>query len=125
MATKTITGKRQIQEVINAAHEENVALGMRFIKKTASCVKPGGACDSLRLRATDKAHFAILGLDAAFVGTADYMGMAPFWNQEYKHCMRPASYRQRQRAHAAMLKAGLPVSGVSDQHLEIIERAIR
>ncbi len=125
MATKTKTGMRDFQEAIYATNVKNVALGLRFIKATASCVNSGGDRDSLRLQATNRAWFAILGLDAAFVGTADYMGMAPFWNREYKHCMRPASYRQRQRAHSAMLKAGLPVCGVSDQHLKIIERAIR
>ena len=120
----TTTGILEIQEALHATHAKKVASGLRFIKTTVSSFKTGGPYDSLRLRTTDRAYFAILWLDAAFVGTADYMGMASFWNREYRHYMREASDRQRQRAHAAMLEAGLHVSGVSDQHLEIVQKAI-
>ena len=130
MKTKTMTKQKEsaamrgFQKLVYEERESKVASGLRHIK---ACVgpEPSNNHECLRVQANSRAYIAIMWLDAAFVGTADYMGMAPFWNQEYRRYMREASNRQRQRAHSAMLKAGLNVSGVSDQHLEIIERAIR
>lgn len=58
------------------------------------------------LKATGQASLAVMGLDAAFVGTTDYMGVASFWNYEYQHYLRDATCKQWQRAHTAMLKGG-------------------
>ncbi len=72
--------------------------------------------DSLTWAATD----ALLSLDARFIGTPDYMGMAYFWAYEYRYPMRGASYGERRRVHAALLAAGLAVDGESDAHTAII-----
>ena len=131
MKTKTMTKQKEsaamrgFQKLVYEERESRVASGLRHIK---ACVGLGFSSNNhecLRVQANSRAYIAIMWLDAAFVGPADYMGVASFWNHEYRHYMRDASNRQRQRAHAAMLKAGLPVSGVSDQHLEIIKKAIR
>jgi hypothetical protein len=99
--------------------------GRRHISATAGKEASGGKAFSLKVYATSKAEAAILWLDAGFIGTADYMGMAWFWSYEYRHLLRGATYRQRQRAHAGLLKAGLSIDGDSEQHLEIIENAVR
>ena len=99
--------------------------GRRHISATAGKEISGGKAFSLKVYATSKAEAAILWLDAGFIGTADYMGMAWFWSYEYRHLLRGATYRQRQRAHAGLLKAGLSIDGDSEQHLEIIEKAVR
>lgn len=65
-------------------------------------------------------------LDDKFVGTPNYIGIAWFWNNAYKHYLRgdikPISYLTRRRVHKAMLRAGLNVEGESEQHLAIVIR---
>jgi hypothetical protein len=68
------------------------------------------------------AQDAILFADQKLIGTEAYIGVAWFWNNEYKHCMREASIAVRRKVHKAFLKAGLPVDGESDKHLEIVAR---
>ena len=99
--------------------------GRRHINATAGKETSGGKAFPLKVYATTKAEAAILWLDAGFIGTDDYMGIAWFWSYEYRHFLRGATYRQRQRAHAGLLKAGLSIDGDSEQHLAIIEKAVR
>ena len=66
-----------------------------------------GFSDLNALKATGRASLAVMGLDAAFVGTTDFMGVASFWNYEYQNYLRDATCKQWQRDHTAMLKAGL------------------
>ena len=44
---------------------------------------------------TDEATQSLYKLDQEFVGTQNYMGLAYFWGQEYKHCLRQATVSQR------------------------------
>jgi hypothetical protein len=53
---------------------------------------------------------ALLALDETFVGTPDYMGLAFFWGQDVKFYLRDATYAQRRKYHAALLKAGKPLT---------------
>jgi hypothetical protein len=62
----------------------------------------------------------ILALDQSFVGTPDYLGIAFFWTYEYRHYMRDTTVTKRRRAHAALVKAGLPLMGESAAHLAIM-----
>lgn len=71
---------------------------------------------------THTATSLLLTLDAGFVGTDDYMGLAYFWAYEYRYSLRDMSYAQRRRTHRALLAAGLPVDGESDAHAAIIAR---
>ena len=61
--------------------------------------------------------------DKTLIGTEEYMGLAYFWSHEYKHYLRAATCLQRKNAHDRILRAGLELSGESDEHLRIIESA--
>ena len=63
-------------------------------------------------------------LDESFVGTADYMGIAYFWNHEYRHDLRDASPIQRVNVHRSFLEFDLPLAGTSDLHQELIDTAL-
>lgn len=67
---------------------------------------------------------ALLHLDASFIGTPDYMGVAYFWAYEYRRPMRGLSYADRRRVHHDLLAAGLVVDGESDAHEAIIGRSL-
>ena len=75
---------------------------------------------------TNDAIDGLHALDRSFIGTKNYMGVAWFWGNAYKHYLRgdikPISFRTRRRVHNAMLKAGLDVAGESEQHLAIVIR---
>lgn len=70
--------------------------------------------------ATHEATQAIIKLDASFVGTENYMGVAYFWEYEYRYPMRDASVATCKAVHAKMLKADLKVNECSPAHDEII-----
>ena len=71
---------------------------------------------------TSEAYIAIHKIDKEFVGTANYMGLAYFWSHAYKHSLRDASQKQRQRVHKAFLAAGLELAGESPDHDKIIRK---
>ena len=87
--------------------------------------KPGGPASCYSLPLTLRAFEALLTLDEKLVGTPDYMGLAYWWDQRSKHVLRAASPAERKRAHGAILRAGLPLDGESDEHAEIVLRATR
>jgi hypothetical protein len=72
---------------------------------------------------TLKATALLLALDKSLIGTPDYMGLAYWWADEYKHGLREASARERKKAHDAIVAAGLPLDGVSDLHVKFIAKA--
>jgi serine/threonine protein kinase len=45
------------------------------------------------------------------VGTPDYMGLAYWWGQAYKHALREATTKQRKKAHDACWLSPPPRSG--------------
>jgi len=69
-----------------------------------------------------EAYCAIRKLDDSFVGTHKYIGIAWFWNYEYRHSLRGASYYRRRLVHKALLADGLNLGGKSEEHRCIIER---
>lgn len=87
--------------------------------------KPGGPASCYSLPLTLRAFEALLTLDEKLVGTPDYMGVAYWWNERSKYILRAASQVERKRAHDAILRAGLPLDGESDEHAEIVMRATR
>lgn len=113
-----------IRDIDNEARRL-AASGRRHINATTAKTKPGGSRERVSVSATRKAFEALLWLDAGFVGTPDYMGLAWFWNYEYRHQMRDASFAKRQRVHAAFLKAGLTVDDHSDEHAAIVNKEAR
>lgn len=70
---------------------------------------------------TYKAFYKLFNLDTKFVGTINYMGVAYFWNYEYRHYLRDASTAKRIKVHNAFLNENLDVSGTSERHFEIIK----
>jgi len=67
-----------------------------------------------------KAKNAIWDLDDKYIGTDDYMGVAFFWDPEYKWELREANPKKRKEVHDAFRKAKLKPDGVSDEHEAII-----
>lgn len=74
--------------------------------------------ETMSLAAYDK----LAALDATFVGTADYMGVAWFWNHKYRHSLRDATPHARCLIHAKFLRAGLAPDGDSPAHDAIINK---
>ena len=97
----------------------------RYSRRADASCRPGGPTHTERLPVTSRAYTLVYALDRALVGTPDYMGLAHWWADEYKHRLRGALNSQRRRAHHALLAAGLPLDGVSAEHAEIINRAAR
>lgn len=58
--------------------------------------------------------------DIDAIGSDDYMGMASFWNPEYKHTLRSACREARKRIHDLLIDNGLQLDGKSEKHDEII-----
>lgn len=83
-------------------------------------VPEGNDKEKLTLALTWRSNHLLLHLDAALVGTPDYMGIAYFWSMAYKHALRNASVKDRQRVHDAFLKSGLPLGGDSPEHEKIV-----
>lgn len=81
--------------------------------------KPMINTETLTWEATE----ALLKLDAGFVGTEHYMGMAYFWNHEYRYPMRDASYHTRKIVHGRLLEMGIEVNGQSPAHDKVFEWA--
>lgn len=73
---------------------------------------------------TQEAFDRLSNLDKTFIGTEHYMGVAYFWNYEYRHYLRDATIKQRVKVHAAMLKAELDPVGESQEHLKIILKLV-
>ena len=70
---------------------------------------------------TSQAFADIHELDTKYVGTNNYLGVAYFWNYEYRHYLRDTTNHRRKRVHDLFLKEGLDVAGSSDRHLKIIQ----
>lgn len=83
--------------------------------------KPGGRADCGGGAAVTFRMFCILmRIDDAMIGTPDYMGLSGWWHCEYKFDLREATPKERKKAHDAILAAGLPLGGVSDEHAQIV-----
>jgi hypothetical protein len=64
-------------------------------------------------------------LDQNLIGKDEYMGLAYFWNYEYRHPMRDISSAMRRRVHRKFLHAKLPINDASPAHKEIIDAVIK
>ena len=78
-----------------------------------------------RIPVTHETYQDLHKLDETYVGTSKYMGLKYFWAYEYRHWLRCATPRQCKLVHDAFLKANLPLSGESKEHLRIIKRFIK
>lgn len=66
----------------------------------------------------------LLELDESFLGTDNYLGLAYFWNHEYRHYLRDASPLQRVQVHNCFCDFGLELAGESDLHLQLIDECL-
>lgn len=64
-------------------------------------------------------------LDKSWIGSDNYIGLAYFWNYEYRHFLRDTTTSKRRRIHNKLLQTGLDVSGASDDHLSIIRSVVK
>ena len=71
---------------------------------------------------TIKGLHAMIELDKKFIGTEDYIGLASFWNHEYRYYLRDITYAKKRKIHKEWLKVGLDLEGISDQHFAIIKK---
>jgi len=78
----------------------------------------------LQISITSAAYAAIINLDKSFIGTCNYMGIAPFWHHDYQHYLRCATATQRAKIHRRLLAAGLDPGGFSPAHDRIIAEPI-
>jgi hypothetical protein len=66
----------------------------------------------------------LLAIDEEWKGSEHYMGLAYFWNYDYRFAMRDATANQRVRVHRAFLAAGLDLDGRTGEHEAIIMREL-
>lgn len=71
---------------------------------------------------TSKAKDKLIALDEKFIGKDDYMGVAYFWNEEYKWWLRDATAKVRRQVHAAFVKAKLKPNDYSPEHRAIVAK---
>jgi hypothetical protein len=64
----------------------------------------------------------LLAMDKKLLGTKDYMGIAYFWGQAYKHELRDCTIDARVAIHDAWLDAGLDLDGESAAHESILKK---
>ena len=76
------------------------------------------------LPVTLDAFHEVYKLDIKFCGTPNYLGIAFFWNPEYKQFLRIATPKQRKLVHDRLIAAGLKLNGVSDKHKAIVEKVL-
>lgn len=61
-------------------------------------------------------------LDKQFVGTENYMGLAYYWNYEYRHYLRDAKPHIRMKVHKSFLLENLPIADATEKHFQIIKK---
>lgn len=69
---------------------------------------------------SDSARNRLWKFDEKLIGKPDYLGVAFFWNEEYKWWLRDASTKVRRKVHAAFLAAHLKPDESSPEHRAII-----
>jgi hypothetical protein len=74
---------------------------------------------------TLKSFSDIYELDKTYVGTENYLGVAFFWNHEYRHYLRDVTNAKRKKVHNIFLAEGLDIVGKSDRHIEIIRKVTK
>lgn len=70
---------------------------------------------------TFEAFSKLLELDQSFVRTPNYMGIAYFWNYEYRHYLRDMSQYRRRLVHKKGLQENVDFRKVGKRQQEIID----
>lgn len=116
----TVKQSRRGRAIQREIEQEEARLRKYLGRLVTSGTKPGGPTHDYKPRMTFRAFCIMMRIDHAFVGTPDYMGLAYWWDHEYKHTMRAATTKQCKKAHDAILAAGLRLGDISDEHEQII-----
>lgn len=74
---------------------------------------------------TTKSFSDIYELDKTYVGTENYLGIAFFWNYEYRHYLRDTTNAKRKKIHSLFIKEGLDISQKSAKHFSIIKKVTK
>ena len=122
------TRVKQSKRGRGAQHEienEHAKLRNYLARLTTEKVGDGSDAYDYHPRVTFRMFTILSHIDRAMIGTPDYMGLAYWWDHEYKHTLREVTPKQRKKTHDAILAAGLPLDGVSDEHAAIIDRCTR
>lgn len=122
--TTTVKQSRRGRAAQREMEQEKARLRKYLARLTDEKPSDGKDAYDYSPRLTQRMFFILLKIDAAMVGTPDYMGLAYWWSHEYKHTLREATPKQRKKAHDAILAAGLRLDGESDGHAEIIGKAV-
>jgi hypothetical protein len=85
-------------------------------------IAQGGIASLDYLNLTQKAKDALIKLDEKFIGTDNYMGVAFFWNDDYKWWLRDAKAKVRRQVHAAFVKAKLKPDEYSPEHRAVVTK---
>lgn len=118
--------KSKLGKVLESARRDENRKIRRFVGRLVDdSVRAGGPADCRLPPVTARMFNVFHRIDEAMIGTPDYAGIAYWWDHEYKHPLRACTAKQRKKAHDAILAAGLPLDGVSDNHKMIIERAAK
>lgn len=89
-------------------------------------VKIADTCDEATEIITNAKTFPMIHkMDEGFIGTENYMGLAFFWNYEYRHTLRDASAAQLVKVHASFLANGLALDEDTEKHREIIREIFK
>ena len=74
---------------------------------------------------TTDAYIKLKELDEKFIGTYNYLGIAWFWNYEFRHYLRDASINERKKVHNIFLTYNLNVSDATELHYQIIKETLK
>ena len=74
---------------------------------------------------TGEAFVKVHELDQTFINTPNYLGVAYFWNYEYRHYLREASTTQRKEVHKLFRQFEIGIDKASYLHLEIINHVLK
>ena len=96
-------------------------MGYSYDQRTAA---GGPSFDAWWEMISMKASGKVRDLDETFIGTPDYMGIAYFWDTEYKFNLRGQPPNKLKAVHDALLKAKLPLDGTSPEHEAIIKKIV-
>ena len=69
-----------------------------------------------------EAYMLLWHSDKNFVGTQNYVGLAYYWNYDYRHYLRDASPYVKRKVHSMFIKHGLDLVGSTEKHLSIIRK---
>ena len=61
-------------------------------------------------------------LDKQFIGTENYIGLAYYWNYEYRQYLRDAKQYIRMKVHNSFLIENLPIADATEKHFQIIKK---